>query len=205
MLREQREEIFNTLWYLKESTEEKTFKKYNKFKEQIEEIKRDFPEDKKKRNLTLVWKTYLELEMLGNEVIKEINHYIKIMESKNLSNSESRKIIKTLKDYKKKSLFLITDSEYSVRENISTLLNSSLDSLLNSYKNDIDKMKKKIETDTRRLDGIIKNNPNMTTKHTVNFIKSNIKKLYSMTIERDEKELTALIYTINKVKKRRME
>lgn len=201
MLREQREEIFNTLMVFEESTEEKTFKKYNKFKEQIEEIKRDFPEDKKKRNLTLVWKTYLELEMLSKEVIKEINHYIKIMESKNLSNSESRKIIKTLKDYKEKSLFLITDSEYSVKENISTLLNSSLDSLLKYYKNDIDKMKKKIETDTKRLDGIIKNNPNMTTKLTVNFIKSNIKKLYGMTIERDEKELTSLIYTINKVKK----
>lgn len=152
-------------------------------------------------NLTLVWKIYPEVDVLSEKVTKKISHYIKMMESNNLSNSESREIIKTIKKYKEESLHLIIYSEYSTKEKISNILNSSLDVFLKSYKNDIDTMEKKIETDTNRLDVILKNKPNMATKLAANCIKSNMKKLYSMKIECDEKELTSLIYTINKIKK----
>ena len=196
MLREQR------LMFFEESGEDNSYKKYNKYKEQIEEIKRNFPEDKKKRNEKITFKIYVELDTFADDVMKEINQYIKMMETKNLSNSESRKIIKTIKKIIGKSFSLSVDSEYKVKEDISTILNSSLDKLLNRYKKEIENAKKKIETDTNRLDNILKNKPNTATKLTVNFIKPHLKKLYCMRIECVEKELTCLIHILNKMKKR---
>lgn len=196
MLREQR------LMFFEESGEDNSYKKYNKYKDQIEEIKRNFPEDKKKRNEKITFKIYVELDTFADDVMKEITHYIKMMETKNLSNSESRKIIKTIKKIIEKSFSLSADSEYGVREDVSTILNSLLDKVLNGYKKEIENAKKKIETDTNRLDNILKNKPNTTTKLTVNFIKTHLKKLYSMRIECAEKELIDMIHKLNKMKKR---
>lgn len=150
MLREQR------LMFFEESAEDNSYKKYNKYKEQIEEIKRNFPEEK--RNEKITFNSYIELQMFADDTMKEINQYIKMMETKNLLNSESRKIIKTIKKIIEKSFSLSADSEYGVREDISTILNSLLDKVLNGYKKEIENAKKKIETDTNRLDNILKIN-----------------------------------------------
>ena len=196
MLREQR------LMFFEESGEDNSYKKYNKYKEQIEEIKRNFPEDKKKRNEKITFKCYIELYNFADIVMKRVNRYIKIMESKSLSNSESRKMIKCIKDFIDHSFSLSADSEYEAISDISTVLNTSLDKILNGYKKEIETAKKKIETDTNRLDNILKNKPDRTTKLTVNFVKTHLEKLYGMRIVCAEKEMVVMIHTLNKMKKR---
>ena len=197
MLREQR------LMFFEESGEDNSYKKYNKYKEQIEEIKRNFPEDKKDEKVVILNRGNIE------KVCKEYSVFLVQSYTELKSGKKARSIQIRLKaDEFNHSLLAAQGScshEQPIIMKASDLLNSTLDKQLKQYKSSIDKCTEEAKGKSdfsRNIIELRKTFKNIYVKAACNSLLSLHKKLNKAKIEFDEKNLKDMISELKDIKRK---
>ena len=198
MLREQR------LMFFEESGEDNSYKKYNKYKEQIEEIKNGFPEDKKNKQVSILNRGNIEKTCKQYSIFL-IQAY-KELKSGNPTVARSVKIRMEADEFER-SLINAKGScshEKALIYKASDLLNSTLDKELKLYKSTIDKYEeatKGKDDFSKNIIELRKSFKNIYQKAACNSLKSLHKKLNKAKIEFDEKNLEDMIDGLKDIKR----
>lgn len=196
MLREQR------LMFFEESGEDNSYKKYNKYKDQIEEIKNGFPEDKKNKQVSIT--NY----GIADKLCKECEAFL-VHSYNELKSNKTRSIQIRMKADEYNNILKGIRTFYQPKNplviKISDLLNSTLDKQLNQYKASIENYGKNVKGEgdfQKKLIELRKSYKNIYAKAACNSLNSLFKTLNKSNIEITELYLKDMIDELKNIKRK---